>query len=131
VRATVTAKRGWITVRGCTGTVKATTAQDGIFVSGDLTRFTLSASKGDIEIKLSENAKLTSTSKAYAGAGQIKLQMPLDQQLRLDARGESIDISHIVDGNIGDTRVTGNIGEGGPTLTLSAKGPVLVHSDNE
>jgi len=131
VRVTVTGKRGWITVRGCTGTVKATTAQDGIFVSGELTKFELTASKGDIEIELSESAKLASTSKAYASTGKISLSMPLDQQIRLDARGESVEVSHIVDGNVTDTRVTGNIGEGGPSLSLTAKGAVKVSSDAE
>ena len=131
VQAKITGRKGWIAARNCNGVVRATTSTGAIFVSGDLTRFEVTSTKGDVEIELSEGAKLTSTSKASASAGKIALEMPLDQSLRLDARGESVTISHIIEGNVGEKRVTGTIGGGGPSLTLYAKGPISIRSANE
>ncbi len=125
-RVNVTASKGWVQVVGCTGTVKATTREGGIYVDGILSSFDLSTSTGDIEIELDEAAELTSSSRASATGGEIKLTMPLTQKGNLNARGAEVTVDHLVNGTNTPTHVQGTLSDSGPSISLSAKTKVTI-----
>ncbi len=125
-KVNVTAREGWVQVVGCSGTVKATTSKGGIYVDGVLSSFDLSTSTGDIEIELSEEAEITSSSRATATAGAVTLRMPLTQKGNLNARGSEITVDHLVNGTNTATHVQGTLSDSGPTITLNAKGKVAI-----
>ncbi len=122
----VTGGAGWIQVVGCTGTVKATTRQGGIYVDGILSSFDLSAGDGDIEIELDDAAELTSTSRATATKGAVTLRMPLTQKGTLNARGSEVAVDHLVSGTNTPNHVAGSLADSGPTITITAGTKVTI-----
>ncbi len=127
-RVHVTGGGGWVQIVGCTGTVKATTRGGGIYVDGILSSFDLSTNEGDIEIELDESAELTSSSRASATAGAIKLTMPITQKGNLNARGSEVTVDHLVNGTNTSTHVQGTLSDSGPSITLTAKTEVTIKS---
>ena len=125
-RVSITGGGGWVQVVGCTGTVKATTRGGGIYVDGILSSFDLSTNEGDIEIELDSESELTSSSRASATAGAIKLTMPIAQKGNLNARGSEVTVDHLVNGTNTATHVQGTLSDSGPSITLTAKTQVTI-----
>ncbi len=114
----------WIQVTDCTGTIKASTRQNGIYARGNFSSFNLSASTGNVELSLAPESEITSSSRATASAGDITIYLPLTQSANLSASGSEVSIAHLVSGTNTPSKVTGTINDGGPSITLSAKGRI-------
>lgn len=125
VQLTVNAGSHWVEVLKCDGTVSVANKKGDVFVEGDLSRFTISAPGGSGTVKLTSTSQITATSKITAGA-EVTLEMPLDVNVKLSARGPELHIDHVVVGSESPTSVSGTIGTGGPSVTLSGQGKVSV-----
>ncbi|MFH1466011.1 MAG: hypothetical protein ABIO70_16625 [Pseudomonadota bacterium] len=125
-KVSVTGGDGWIQVVGCTGTVKATTRNGGIFVDGVLSSFDLSTGQGDIEVSLDPSAEVTSSSRASATGGDVILRMPITQKGNLTARGAEVAVDHLVNGTNTATSVQGTLSDSGPSISVTAKGKVTI-----
>ena len=125
-KVNVTGGDGWVQVVGCTGTVKATTRNGGIYVDGVLSSFDLSTNVGDIEVELDSTAEITTSSRATATTGAITLRMPITQKGNLNARGSEITVDHLVNGTNTATHVQGTLSDSGPSITLTAKTTIAI-----
>jgi hypothetical protein len=125
-KVTVTANDGWIQIMGCTGTVKAVARKGSVFASGTYSAFDGSSSTGNVEIELSNESVIASTSRASAPLGDVVLRMPLTQKGTLTATASDVRVAHMVSGVNSPTRVQGTLVDKGPAITLSAKGKVEV-----
>ncbi len=128
-KVSITGSQGWVSVSGCTGTIKASTKNGGIYVDGVMSQFTLSSGEGDIEIDLADEAEITATSKATATNGEIILRIPLTQSANFSARGTEVQVEHLVSGTNTASHVQGTMGNGGPSISLSAnKGTIKIEA---
>lgn len=125
---TVNATRGWVQATNCRGTVKATSSTGGAMVSGPLQGFTVKAAEGDVRVELEPGTQLSQASAATATRGDLVVELPGNQNLRLSARGSSVTSDQLVDGTQTSTNISGNLGTGGPALSLYASGSVTITS---
>jgi len=125
VKLTVNAGSYWVEVIKCDGTVSVANKKGDVFIDGDLTRFSVSAPNGGATVKLKPKSQITGTSKITA-KGDIKLEMPLDVNVKLSARGAELKLDHVVSGTENPTNASGTIGTGGPTVTISGKARVEI-----
>ncbi|HJN75790.1 MAG TPA: DUF4097 family beta strand repeat-containing protein [Myxococcota bacterium] len=127
-RITVTARKGWISVSNCNGTVKAANTSGDIMVSGSYSQFNVRAPDGDVKVDLSADSSVTKSSGITASKGGATLVLPLSADVRLQATGGSVSVLHTVEGTNSGTNVSGNIGNGGPLLKVYGKEMVEITS---
>ena len=125
VKMTINAGSYWVEVIKCDGTISVANKKGDVFIDGDLSRFSVSAPNGGATVKLKSTTQVTGTSKITA-KGDIKLEMPLDVNVKLSARGADLRLDHVVSGSETPTSVSGTIGTGGPTVTISGKARVEI-----
>jgi len=125
---TVNANGGWIEVLKCEGAVTASTNTGGLFVSGTYSAVNVSAASGDVTVELSDESELKGGLRAIASGGNLKVEMPLTTDGRVQASGGSVSVLHHVDGSTSDRAVNGTIGAGGPALVFQASGSVEITS---
>lgn len=117
---TVTGSVGKVEVIGCEGTVTVT-AGDGAFVSGTLSRLSVTTSRGDIKVELSPASRLTGANKATAARGNVWMEIPSDYQGKMFLKGAEVSAWHTVAGTNGPSLIQGNVGSPGTTsLTVTA-----------
>jgi hypothetical protein len=113
-------------VIGCDGYVNATAAKNGVYVDGNLPGFNVSATQGDVKVVVTNPKPIAIASAAKAPKGNVTVVMPLSQNLKMDARGSTVNVAHTVMGTVNATQATGTIGAGGPLMTVTAAGTVDV-----
>jgi hypothetical protein len=125
VKLTVNAGSHWVEVLKCDGQVSVANKSGDVWVEGDLTRFSISAPGGMATVKLNSDSQVTSTSKITA-RDDVLLEMPLDVNVKLSARGTEIRLDHVITGTESETSVSGTIGNGGPSVTIRGKAKVVI-----
>jgi hypothetical protein len=125
-RLNVTSSNDWVMVSGCDGNVTASAGKNGASVDGNLRSFNVSAGAGDVRVIVKGDSKIGAASAITATNGNVTLAMGLSQDLKLDARGASVNVAHTVNGSVGANTAIGTLGAGGPALTIKASGDVTI-----
>jgi hypothetical protein len=118
----------WVQVLGCDGYVNASAGKNGAYVDGNLTGFAVSAASGDVKVVVTNPNPISVASSAKAPKGNVNLVLPLVQNLKFDARAQTVNVQHTVQGTVTGSQATGTVGAGGVPMTLSAAGTVEVRT---
>jgi len=126
----VHSSRDYAQVFNCaSSSITVSSGANGAYVSGQYKSFKVSAATGDVTVVLEEDSGLSRSSSIAAPKGAVKLVLPLSESARLDARGQSVNVTQsITGGNVGEKTATASIGDGGPSLVIRAGGAIEISS---
>jgi hypothetical protein len=120
---------GWVQVIGCSGALKVSAGAGGLFASGTYTSVNVSASGGDVKVKIDGDTALTGASSLTAKGGNVSLTLPSAQGGKLNAKGTQVMVQQaVLGGSQTESAVSGDFGIGGPAISVSASGNVEIGS---
>ena len=118
--------KGWVQIQDCEGTVRSSNGEGGAYVSGKLSTFDVSATKGDVKVVLDDASEVAGSNRVNAPGGSVELHLPMGYAGRFTARGDEVSVFHTVMGTNSANLVEGTISTGNASLTIVASGAVKV-----